>query len=596
MQSLDSSVLAIDYNKLLEADHVSNLNSAAEILSHKSYDVIILNTAKIPVQDLSLNVFPKNSLASVILLHSNPNNLEALWESCAQLNVVQLIDHQNLYEIKQGVISAIEIAQKRRQEKVLESMVQELNAQLKKSLQDLEERVEKRQAFLLEARKKTFIAQTKWELTKQTLIAIQQGISLPSIEQGLMDSLKYSFDLKAARIVLHPLIVPNRIGFSSIRVPLVKNQEILGTAVFYRDEGRPFSKDESDFLNKLSEALSMSVERLKKLEQTLSLREQWQTTFNAVADPIVLINEKYQIVQANNAFESKQQEGIKKTCYETLFSRTQPCEGCKLGSSFRIANPSEKVTIWDVVSQRTASDPDYGTTFINLYHEVTAQVELERKIVESAKLAEIGTIGGSIAHELNNPLAGILSLVQLIKMDLKNSDDRYKDISEMEQGVFRCRDIIENLLNFARDPSYDQITEFNLIDTVSRAIKILELQTKSKGIEIKLNTSTEEFLYKGRFNLLSEAFRNILQNSIESVVQKLALDGKFRGKILVGFQKTESHFEISITDNGLGAVSSSTLSQSIANQIIHEHQGSIRFNKLSPEGISAIISIPRPVF
>jgi two-component system NtrC family sensor kinase len=596
MQTVTNNVLAIDYTKLMEADHVQDFSQAADVLQRKSYDVIVINTARMRTQDFSKNLVPQNSLASVIILHSSSNNLESVLEGCAQLKVVQLIDQQNLYEIKQAVLSAIEQAQKRKQEQVLESMVQELNAQLKRSLQDLEERVEKRQAFLLEARKKTFIAQTKWELTKQTLIAIQQGISLSSIEQGLMDSLKYSFDLKSVRIVLHPLIVPNRIGFSAIRVPLVKNQEILGTAVFYREEGRPFTKDETEFLNKLSEALSISVDRLKKLEQTLSLKEQWQTTFNAVADPIVLINQNYQIVQANHAFETRQQHGLKKTCYETLFARSQPCEGCKLGSSFRITNSSEKKTIWDVISHKTVSDPDYGTTYINLYHEVTAQVELERKIVESAKLAEIGTIGGSIAHELNNPLAGILSLVQLIKMDLEKSDEKYKDISEMEQGVFRCRDIIENLLNFARDPANDQITKFNLVDTVTRAIKVLELQTKSKGIEIKIASHPDELMFKGRFNLLSEAFRNILQNSIESVVQKLALDNKFRGKITVEFQKSDSHFEVSITDNGLGAVSSSTLSQSIANQIIHEHQGSIRFNKIGIDGVTAIISIPRPVF
>src|SRR5690606_23702095 len=53
-----------------------------------------------------------------------------------------------------------------------------------------------------------------------------------------------------------------------------------------------------------------------------------------------------------------------------------------------------------------------------LMRDITSRLVLERKIVESSKQAELGLIGSSIAHELNNPLGGILSFVQLIRMDL----------------------------------------------------------------------------------------------------------------------------------------------------------------------------------
>jgi nitrogen fixation/metabolism regulation signal transduction histidine kinase len=181
-------------------------------------------------------------------------------------------------------------------------------------------------------------------------------------------------------------------------------------------------------------------------------------------------------------------------------------------------------------------------------------------------------------------------------MDLSSNDPIYSDIEEMEKGVYRCRDIIENLLNFSRDPSIDKTTEFNLFEAIQRAIKILELQTKSKGIEIKLAGFSTPIPFKGNFNLLSEAFRNVLQNCIESVVQKQTATKSSRGEISLQLSMTSDNLVISITDNGLGAVSSSTLTQSIATQIIRDHKGEVHFNQIGPEGMTTKVSLPRLVF
>src|SRR5690606_2311847 len=134
--------------------------------------------------------------------------------------------------------------------------------------------------------------------------------------------------------------------------------------------------------------------------------------------------------------------------------------------------------------QSLTLDSGEPAVFVNLYHDITKQLKMERQIMESTKLAELGTIGSSIAHELNNPLGGILSFTQLIKMDMSPDHPLYPDIVEMEAGVQRCKEIVQNLLGFTRNPNIDQEDDINLWEVMQRALKIVELQTKSLGVEV----------------------------------------------------------------------------------------------------------------
>jgi signal transduction histidine kinase len=233
---------------------------------------------------------------------------------------------------------------------------------------------------------------------------------------------------------------------------------------------------------------------------------------------------------------------------------------------------------------------------VNLYHDVTEQLRMESKILESARLAEIGTIGSSIAHELNNPLGGILSFVQLIKMDLKKDDPLYMDIESMEEGVRRCKEIIENLLGFARNPESDIERDLDLKDVIERAIKIVELQTKSLGIEVRVVAPAVSFPFRGHLNLLSQAIRNLLQASIDALLEHLKNQKGFQGQIELRLVSKDNQFELQILDNGLGAEFSTSLSLSVAGQIIRNLGGQLEFSSQSRPFRMAKVTLPRPVF
>lgn len=152
---------------------------------------------------------------------------------------------------------------------------------------------------------------------------------------------------------------------------------------------------------------------------------------------------------------------------------------------------------------------------------------MERQILESAKMAELGTIGSSIAHELNNPLGGILSFTQLIKMDMKPEHPMYQDIVEMEKGVQRCKEIVQNLLGFTRDPNFDKESIYPLYEVYDRAFKIIELQFKGEGIKYSLPPPDKSIIVLGHFNLLAQAFKNLLQFFSERITRELKIEANF---------------------------------------------------------------------
>jgi C4-dicarboxylate-specific signal transduction histidine kinase len=282
----------------------------------------------------------------------------------------------------------------------------------------------------------------------------------------------------------------------------------------------------------------------------------WQGTFNAVSEPVCMINSNYEIIQSNKALllktGLKQEQVINAKCHFVLFGKTTPCTGCQRGKNFRVEGSKGKNQTFEVYSQDLYLDSLKEKIYIHQYQEITDQLRLERKIMESAKLAELGTIGSSIAHELNNPLGGILSFVQLIKMDLKPENAIYSDVVEMEMGVLRCRDIIQNLLGFTRKASEEQLSDLDLKDVLENSLRIIELQTRSRGVEVKLQWPESKTKIHGSKSLLVQAFQNLLQKSLDSIEAKSNLNKGFHGIIEVRISISDQAIEIIILDNGLG--------------------------------------------
>ncbi len=597
-----SSVLLVATSRLIEinvgADFAAGSSEAITALDSQDYDVVAvtLGVAKKIDFQAALGRLKKRNLSAQIIIITEPQDKIVDWMPKLNGMKISSITLSNApQQLEDQVSRCLEKAQQEQQNEQLEDLIKEQTEQLRNLYQELDERVQKRQKFLEESRAKTIAAHLRWQALREAMIAIHQSQSIRDMEVGLAEALATPLEISLVRVLFKPqdgnFANQNKTyrTFAAYQAPLFREQQNFGSIFFLRDKDRAFTKDENEFLLRVSEAVSLALDRLGHLQQSENLREQWQATFNAISDPVLLINSNYEVLQANTSGEkrSKQNSFVQPKCYQMLFERDTTCPNCHLGKKFRIESKSE---ILDVSSQKI------DDLYFNLYHDISSKIRMERKILETVRMAELGTIGSSIAHELNNPLGGILSFVQLIKMDLKPDSPYLPDINEMEEGVKRCRDIIQNLLGFTRNPEVDEVAEIDLKDVISRAIKIVELQTRSQNIEIKALTPNAKAHFKGHFNMLAQAIKNLLQLAIDALVDKNRAGRGSSSVIEISLESSQNQWIIKILDNGPGAGRRNSLQFSISTQIIHEHEGLVEISAQPRQMTMAKISLPQQGF
>lgn len=499
-------------------------------------------------------------------------------------------------EAETALYEALEKASRLRQDLEMEKLLLDQESRLKSLREELEGRVEKRTSLLAESRHNLHQRNLRHEGLRRALLAVQESTSLPEMERLLSEALVATVETAWIRIVASPQDtefekqINAMDGFAWLAVPLWRHQERIGTGFFMRAKDRPFRRDDSEFLRKVCEAVSLALDRLNKLRESETLKEQWDATFSAISDPMAIIDAKYDIVQANTKGD---EENPSRKCYERFFGRKDVCPGCSLGEPFQIEQGGR---VFEVHSQLLSLESHKEPYAVNLYTDVTERVRMERRILESAKMAELGTVGSSIAHELNNPLGGVLNFAQLIRMDMTADHPFQADLQEIENGARRCKEIVENLLGFSRSPRLDEIVDLDLREVCQRALKIVDLQTRSRGIEVSFHCPLTPVPWRGHRNLLAQAIKNVLQFSIDAVLEHMTQKPEPRGRIDLRLDEHEESYILYVYDNGDEAsLARHGVGLSVAGQILHDAGAKFETEVPSSPDCRAKISFSRPV-
>jgi len=233
-------------------------------------------------------------------------------------------------------------------------------------------------------------------------------------------------------------------------------------------------------------------------------------------------------------------------------------------------------------------------------------LEANKKLIQAEKLASIGRISASIAHEIRNPLTSVkLNIQKVLESEhLENLEKNHLEISR--EGISQIEKFIKEMLNFTRVTQLN-FDRFSIVQVIDEAVKMMadHIQTKN----IKLNRDFKEgiphVLVDG--DKLRQVLLNILQNSCDAID-----DG---GEIRIGLsmveRKQEKKIRIEISDSGCGiaegdwetvfepfyTTKSSGIGLGLANarKIIEHHNGSIKVIKREDTGSAFEIIIPLEV-
>ena len=225
-------------------------------------------------------------------------------------------------------------------------------------------------------------------------------------------------------------------------------------------------------------------------------------------------------------------------------------------------------------------------------------------------------IGSSIAHELSNPLGGMISFIKLIKMDSSKEEAYHADILEMERLGQQCKKLVENLLVFSRRHHSSEPTSVDLRSIVEKSLHIIEVQKKTKSIKWVLELPDKVLEINGQANLLIQAICHVLQNVIDAInigkeeEEKREVDSIYNGLIKIMLYPSKDKFIVLITSSSadvprnqskvlksLFSVKKLTrygnLSLTVASKIIAEHGGSLDIHSRVDKGTEIKISFQR---
>lgn len=247
--------------------------------------------------------------------------------------------------------------------------------------------------------------------------------------------------------------------------------------------------------------------------------------------------------------------------------------------------------------------------------ERTGQLkQTEAQLLQAAKISALGQLGAGVAHELNNPVGGILGYAQFILQKFNKSAISPKDfklcrqyVEYIEREAKRCKGIVENLLKFSRKPQVG-FEPLDVKQALEETLSIVRHQLKSQEIEVVTDYQPELPRISGNLNQLQQVFTNVIINAQHAMPK----GGKLY--ISVGTRKEDAnkYLVVSFKDTGCGIPKKNLekifepffttkqdwksigIGLSIIYQIITEHKGTVKVE--SEEGVGTTVTIALPAF
>ncbi|MDQ7816071.1 MAG: [Fe-Fe] hydrogenase large subunit C-terminal domain-containing protein [Melioribacteraceae bacterium] len=232
--------------------------------------------------------------------------------------------------------------------------------------------------------------------------------------------------------------------------------------------------------------------------------------------------------------------------------------------------------------------------------------ETQEQLHSAEKLASIGQLAAGVAHEINNPLGSIMLYASMLKRKIEkcNEDPQSKeDLMLIIDEAKRCKNIVANLLNFARQGKL-RIAQVNILELISGITKMLKVNPAFREINFQFDNRVDSFEIYGDSDQLKQVFLNIITNACE------AMESSETKTLTVIISKVNDSIDIEVNDTGSGIPQENIgkiftpffttkkmgkgtgLGLAITYGIVKMHKGEIKVNSILGKGTCFIISLP----
>ncbi len=410
----------------------------------------------------------------------------------------------------------------------------------------------------------------------------------------------------------------SRYGFFHF-LPLKVEAKMIGCLVMgKKQDGSFLTSEDWELLTAISGSAALALENAYLYSQesirTMEmqrLKDYSENIIESLTVGVAVIDEQGRIIGWNRVLEDQMGlrkeaalgKGLKEVLGEQTYSALYPPEtqqDFRLLSEISLDLPGGGNKIFDIARTPLLDNAlqPYGTIIV--FEDVTEKISLQQRLLTSEKLASIGLLSAGVAHEINTPLTGISSYIQMLQKKL--TDTHYAQLLEkIEAQTDRVARIIKNLLAFARNPSDTSFHRVNIKEILEEILSLIDYKLKNMNILLKLELDSVPAV-SAQGERLQQVFINIILNALDAMpqggtlgIQLFAEDKQAVVRISdTGTGIKPEHmahiFDPFFTTKGIGK--GTGLGLSISYAIIKEHEGHIHVSSEVGRGSTFTISLP----
>jgi two-component system NtrC family sensor kinase len=370
--------------------------------------------------------------------------------------------------------------------------------------------------------------------------------------------------------------------------------------------------------------VSRDITGRKQAEQALQAeKNKLQSLINALEDDLSIQDKDYNIIYQNE--QSRRSSGGDCTgekCYQAYEGKDEVDEDCPVKKAFKDGKshtserkwvkPSGEVIFWEATANPIRDAGGNIVSCLEVARNITErkqaeerEKELQRELLLSSRLASIGELAAGVAHQINNPLTGVLGFSQRL---LRKSTDQEtnQDLKRIHTEAERAAKVVQNLLTFARRRQpQKQYSDINEILESALELRAYELTTSNIEVITDLAPKLPEVMLD--FYQIQEVFLNIILNAEQAMTE--ANGG---GKLTIKTEERRGYIRTTFTDNGPGIPAEhlekifdpffttkgekggTGLGLSVCHGIISEHGGRIYARSKPGEGATFFVELPLP--
>lgn len=403
--------------------------------------------------------------------------------------------------------------------------------------------------------------------------------------------------------------------------PMFKRDEAIGALIVGSVGNNSYDDTDLSFVQHLADQLSISIQNARLYKQVSRAKEEWEATFMAVTDPILLIDTDYNVLLHNGRLPQDMQgfwnQAISRKCFAKLHGRTEPCQECPIQEVQRTRQPvyqrwqTDSGLVLDLSYYPVLNESRELAAVTIILKDVTEKIKMEGRLVQSAKLAALGEMAAGVAHELNSPMTVIIGTAQLVARELleDNQTERAGELEDIVNSGLRCKRIIQNLLTFSRQDQ-QPATEIDLNNEAQRVLGMIKYQINRSQINIVEKLAADLPCLTANGPQIQQVLTNFLINARDALSEVERQEKVITVATALLRKNGQKWAVLSVNDNGTGippenlakiftpfytskeATKGTGLGLSVSLGIAESHNGTIEVASTPGEGSTFSLLLP----